>query len=138
MTTQYKKPLPKVTKEDKPFWDACKQHKFMLPRCTKCGHMWFPPYGNCNKCLSFEREFVEVSGRGTVWGVIEMNQPYILAFQKDLPYVVVLIQLEEGPFMYSNIVGVPNDQVKVGMSVEVVFDDVTPEFTLPKFKPSTK
>ena len=131
----YSKPLPKLTKEDRPFWEAAKQHKFMLPRCRQCGHVWFPPYLNCQRCLSFDREFFEASGRGTVFGRIEMQQPYIAAFKDDLPYNVVLVQLEEGPKMYSNMVGVSADEITVDMPVEVVFEDVTDEFALPKFRP---
>ncbi len=134
MKSAYTKPLPKVTSEDRPFWEACKQHKFVLPKCKQCGNVWFPPYLQCNKCLSPNREFVEASGRGVIWGRIEMNQPYIPAFVDDIPYVVALIQLEEGPFIYTNVVGATNDTIKVGLPVEVVFDDVTPDFTLPKFR----
>jgi uncharacterized OB-fold protein len=131
----YEKPLPKLTKEDRPFWEAARQHRFMLPRCTKCGHVWFPPYLNCQQCLSFDREWFEASGRGTVFGCIEMQQPYIPAYQDDLPYNVVLVELEEGPKMYSNIVGIPNDEIAVGMPVEVAFEDVTDDFAIPKFRP---
>lgn len=136
MKTAYTKPLPNITPEARPFWDACKQHKFVLPKCRACGNVWFPPYLQCNRCLSPDREFVEASGRGVIWGRIEMNQPYIPAFVNDLPYVVALIQLEEGPFLYSNIVGLPNDRITIGMPVRVVFEDVTPEVPLPKFRPA--
>jgi uncharacterized OB-fold protein len=132
----YEKPLPRVTREDRPFWEAAKRHELVLPRCMECGHIWFPPYANCQRCLSPRREFVRASGRGTVWGVIEMVQPYLPAFQQDLPYNVVLVELDEGPKMFSNIVSLPTDQITVGMPVEVVFEDVTDEFALPKFRPA--
>jgi uncharacterized OB-fold protein len=66
-----------------------------------------------------------------------MVHPYLAAFQQDLPYNVVLVELEKGPKMFSNIVGLPTDQITVGMPVEVVFEDVTDEFALPKFRPLT-
>ncbi len=131
----YHKPLPKTTKEDRPFWEGVKQRRFLLPRCTQCGHTWFPPYQNCQRCLSFDREWKEASGRGHVFGFIEMQQPYIPSFKDELPYNVALIELEEGPKMYSNIVGIPNDQIRVGMAVEVVFEDANEEFAIPKFRP---
>ena len=134
----YNKPLPKLTKEDRPFWEAAKQHRFILPKCLQCGHVWFPPYLNCQRCLSFDREWVQASGRGKVWGFIEMRQAYIPSFKDDLPYNVALIELEEGPKMYSNIVGIPTSEIKVDMPVEVVFEDVTPDFSLPKFRPRKK
>src|SRR5947208_15402456 len=132
----YEKPLPKPTKEDRPFWEAAKRHEFMLPRCRECGHGWFPPYLNCNRCLSFDREWVPASGRATVWGMIEMAQNYLKSFTADLPYNVVLVELEEGPKMFSNVVGIPNDQIRIGMPLEVVFEDVTDEFAIPKFRPA--
>jgi len=132
----YDKPLPTMTKEDRPFWEAAKQHKFMLPRCTECSHVWFPPYLNCQRCLSFEREWFEASGLGTVFGRIEMLQPYIPAFRDELPYNVVLVQLDEGPKMYSNLIDIKNEDIEVGMPVKVIFEDVTEEFSLPKFRPN--
>jgi uncharacterized OB-fold protein len=133
----YEKPLPKPTKEDRPFWEAAKRHELVLPRCRECGHVWFPPYLSCNRCLSSDREWVRASGRGTVWGMIEMAQNYLPAFAGDLPYNVVLVELEEGPMMFSNVVGLANDQIRIGMPLEVVFEDVTEEFALPKFRPVT-
>ena len=132
----YEKPLPRVTREDRPFWEAARRHEFVLPHCRACGHVWFPPYANCPRCLSPNREFKQASGSGKVWGVIEMVQPYIASFQEDLPYNVVLVELDEGPKMFSNIVGVPTEAIQVGMPVAVVFDDVTDEFSLPKFRPA--
>jgi uncharacterized OB-fold protein len=131
----YDKPLPAVTKEDRPFWEAARQHRLVLPRCRGCGHVWFPPYLSCQRCLSLDREWLQASGRGTVWGYTIMRQPYIPSFRADLPYNVVLVQLEEGPLMYSNLLGVPNDQIRPDLPVEAVFEDVTEQFTLVKFRP---
>ncbi len=75
-----------------------------------------------------------MSGRGTVFSYVVFYQVYNKAFEKDMPYNVALVQLEEGPRMYSNIVGTPNDQVRIGDAVEVVFDQVTPEVWIPRFR----
>ena len=130
----YQKPLPRITDEDRPFWSAAKRHELVLPRCNACGYVWFPPYESCPTCLSPDRNFVRASGRGTVWASIEMSKPYIPSFAGELPYNVVLIQLEEGPKMYSNIVGASYDRIRIGAEVEVVFEDVTEEITIPKFR----
>lgn len=132
----YAKPLPTITKEDRPFWEAAKQHRFTLPKCEGCGHIFFPPYIACPKCLSFDREWIEASGRGKVWGYIEMRQPYIKSFEDDLPYNVVLVQLDEGPLMYTNVVGISNDEIRPDLRLEAFFEDVTQEITLIKFKPA--
>ena len=74
--------------------------------------------------------------RGKVWGYVHMQQPYLKSFADDIPYNVVLVELEEGPLMFSNVVGAEADAIRVDMPVEVVFDDVTEEFTLLKFRPA--
>ena len=132
----YTKPLPHPTKEDEPFWQAAKEHRLILPKCRACGHVWFPPYASCGKCLSLDRDWVEVSGRGKVWGYVHMQQPYLKSFVDDIPYNVVLVQLDEGPLMFSNVVDAEAEAIRVDMPVEVVFGDVTEEFTLLKFRPA--
>jgi len=131
----YVKPLPEVTKEDRPFWEAAREHRFVLPRCRDCGHVWFPPYLSCQKCLSFDREWIEASGRGTIWGYTIMRQPYVPGYADEMPYNVVLVQLEEGPLVYSNLVGVPDEEIRPEIPVEAFFDDVTDDFTLLRFRP---
>ncbi|MCE2390507.1 MAG: OB-fold domain-containing protein [Proteobacteria bacterium] len=130
----YDKPLPVPTREDRPFWEAAREHRFVLPRCRECGHVWFPPYESCQRCLSFEREWFEASERGVVWGYTLMQQPYVPGYRDELPYNVVLVELEEGPMVYSNLVGVPDDEIRPGLAVEAVFEDVTEEFTLIRFR----
>jgi uncharacterized OB-fold protein len=131
---EYAKPLPTPTKEDAPFWEAMAEHQFLLPRCRECGHVWFPPYLNCQQCLSLDREWFEASGRGRISGFTVIDHPYLPSFLEDLPYTVVLVQLAEGPMMYSNLVDTPHESVQVGMDVELVFDDVAESVTLPKFR----
>ena len=132
----YSKPVPMPTKEDRPFWEAARRHEFVLPRCRQCGHVWFPPYLNCQRCLSLDREWMRASGRGVVDAFTVFDKAYIPAFADDVPYNVALILLDEGPRMYSNIVGIANEDIDTGMRVEVVFDDVTDEISLPKFRPA--
>ncbi len=134
-TVRPPKPLPVPCAEDAEFWARAKQHELVLPRCRACSHVWFPPYEWCQRCLSREREWIAVSGRGEVFGVTVIEQPYLAAFVDDLPYNVVIVQLEDGPMLYSNMVGVPNDEITIGMAVEVVFDDVSDEISLPRFRP---
>ncbi len=134
----YSKPLPTVTAEDREFWAAARRHRFVLPRCRACGHVWFPPYASCPRCLAFDREWTQASGRGTVWGFTLMRQPYIPSFGSELPYNVVLVELEEGPMVYSNLVDTDHADVACGLTVEAVFEDVTAEITLIKFRPSMR
>jgi uncharacterized protein len=130
----YAKPLPTLNDENRPFWQGAREGKLRMQRCAGCGHIRFPISHVCPDCLSYEFAWTDLSGRGEVFAYIVYHQLYNKAFAADLPYNVALVQLEEGPRMYSNIVGCSNDAVKVGDLLEVMFDPVTPEITIPKFR----
>lgn len=130
----YKKPLPTITDENRKFWEGAKRGKICMQRCQDCGHIRYPISHVCPKCLSYNCQWTDLSGRGEVFSYVVFYQVYNAAFKDDVPYNVALVQLEEGPRMYSNIVGVDNDAVKVGDKVEAVFDQVTAEVTIPRFK----
>ena len=130
----YEKPLPKISNEDRPFWQAAKEHRFVLPRCLNCGHVWFPPYLSCPKCISANIEWMDASGRGVIWGRIEMHQAYLKAFADVMPYNVTQVRLDEGPLMFTNVIGVGWDELPIGAPVEVEVEDVTAEIALPKFR----
>jgi len=132
--SEYTKPLPTINDENRGFWEGCQQGALRMQKCTDCSHIRYPLSHVCPKCLSYNFEWTELSGRGEVFSYIVFYQLYNKAFEKDIPYNVAMVQLEEGPRMYSNIVGVDNDAVKVGDQVEVVFEPVTPEVTIPRFK----
>ena len=131
----YLKPLPVPSPESKPFWDACRRHELRLPRCSTCRAYWFPPSGVCPECLSDQFEWALASGRGEVFSFVVMHRVYHKGFADDVPYPVALVALEEGPHFLSNVVDCALDQIRIGMPVQVVFDDVTDEHTLPKFRP---
>lgn len=132
--SDYAKPLPTITDENREFWEGAKHGKLRMQKCLACGHVRYPISHVCPKCLSYETQWTDLSGRGEVFSYVVFHQLYNKAFEKDIPYNVALVQLEEGPRMYSNIVGVDNDAVKVGDKVEAVFDAVTPEVTIPRFR----
>ena len=131
---EYTKPLPVITVENREFWEGCRRGKLRMQQCGDCAHIRYPISHVCPKCLSYRFEWTDLSGRGEVFSYVVFYQLYNKAFEKDIPYNVALVQLEEGPRMFSNVVGVDNDAVKVGAKLEVVFDPVTPEVTLPRFK----
>jgi Predicted nucleic-acid-binding protein containing a Zn-ribbon len=86
-------------------------------------------------CYSYDTEWIVASGRGKVYTFAVYHQVYHESFRNDIPYVTAVIELEEGPHILSNIVGCSIDQVRCDMPVEVVWEDVTEEFSLPKFRP---
>jgi uncharacterized OB-fold protein len=131
--SEYTKPLPKPTPTSQPFWDAARRHQLSLQRCAACGKFIYYPRERCPHCFSDRLEWKGVSGRGKVYSYTVVRRASSRAFAE--PYVLAIVELDEGPRMTSNIVAAP-ESVKVGMPVAVYFDDVTPERTLVKFKPA--
>jgi uncharacterized OB-fold protein len=136
MTESYAKPLPRKDPLAAPFWEHAQEERLAVQRCAKCRDLHFPPTQVCPACLSEEQEWQVVSGRGTVVSWVNFHQAYWTAFRPELPYNVVLVELDEGPRLLSNLVAPPADGIKPGMKVRAVFDKVTAEVTLPKFAPS--
>lgn len=131
----YAKPLPQVTPEMKPFWDAARRHELVVQRCTGCGTHRFPARDICSRCLSRDAAWTPVSGRGSVFSWAIMHQVYHPGFAAEVPYAVVVIELDEGARLVSNLVDCAPADIRAGMPVEVVFDDVAPDVSLPKFRP---
>ena len=129
------KPSPRITPDNQPFWDACRAHELHVPFCSSCDVLFMPPSPICPHCLNMELSWRQVSGRGQVSTFVEVHQKWFEAFADDLPYNVAQIQLEEGPRLTANLVDVDNADIRVGMSVQVVFDDIDEQLTLPRFRP---
>lgn len=129
------KPLPEPTPLTEPFWNGCRAHRLVMPRCRACGQFHYPPGSVCPHCLEEQLDWQEVSGRGTVVSWVVYHHVYHPGFAAEVPYNVAVIELAEGPRLISNVVGCPPSALAVGMPVEVVFDDVTPRATLPRFRP---
>jgi len=137
MAAEYNQHLPRPLDPEltRPFWEAAKRHELVMPRCKTCDQLFFYPRSECPRCLGSDLEWVGVSGRGRLHSFTIVNQPANAAFRDDVPYVYAVVQLIEGPRMISNLVECDVESVSVDMPVEAVFDDVTPEWTLVKFKP---
>ena len=133
--TEYQRPLPIITATEKPFWEAARRHELMLYRCLNCGAYYNPPT-HCVSCDNPKMDWVRVGGRGKVYTFIVYHMAYHPAWEEHVPYNVAWIELDEGPLLMSNILGCRNEDIYIEMPVEVVFDDVNEEVTLPKFKPA--
>jgi len=134
---EYKKPLPIPNEDTKPFWDSLREHKLRMQRCSQCGRFRFPPCVICPYCVSPYSEWIEVRGKGKVYSFTVVHHAYTPAFEDALPYVVAVVELEEGVRLVTNIVGCKPEEVKIGMDVEATFEDVTTEFSLHRFQPMT-
>ena len=136
--SEYKKPLPVVQPWSKPFWEAAKRHRLMIQRCNDCGLKIFYPRKYCPDCWSANLDWFEASGRGKVFSYSITMAGVEERFAEDLPFVLALVDLEEGIRMMTNIVECKPDEVSIGMDVKVTFSDVTDEFSLPMFKLNPK
>ncbi len=132
-----KKPLPRIDEESRGYWEGLARHELWLQRCGACGRLRFPPRAVCPSCLASAITWVRASGRGTVYTFTVTYQNHAPGFRDELPYVLAIVELEEGPRLMTNVVGCAPDAVRIGMPVEIVYDEVTPEVTLAKFRPRT-
>src|SRR5712692_178097 len=132
-----RKPLPVPTPETAPFWEGLRRHELRIQRCLDCNRPYFYPRPFCPRCFSWNVEWFVASGKATLhsYEVVHRAAP---AFRSDVPYVLAVAELEEGPRMLTNIVGVEPDpaSLPIDMPLEIVYDDVSDEITLPKFRPA--
>src|SRR4029453_6934512 len=129
------KPLPGITEDGAPYWAACREGRLAAQRCTACGHLRFPPSVICPKCLAEAHEWTTLSGRGHIYSFIVVHRPQHPAFFADAPYNVAIVELDEGIRLHTNVVECANEDLHIGMPVEVVFERIDDEVTRPKFRP---
>ena len=115
-----------------PFWDGVKEGKLLLQKCKSCGSFLNPPRPMCPNCQSIEQEWVQSSGKGKVYSWVTYQESPHPAFKA--PYSVVLVELEEGVRLVTNMIDTKPDDIQIDMPVEVMFDSITEDLTLPKFK----
>ena len=124
--------------DSKPFWDGVARAELQLQQCSACGAFRHPPSPICTQCLSDLHEWIRASGRGTVYTFTVVRQALARGWDERIPYVVAVIELEEGPTYLSNLVDVDPETVTIGMPVEVTFDERDGTATLPQFRPVTR
>ena len=128
-----RKPLPKITPLNRPFWAFTRQSVFSIQTCKACGDRHIPESPVCPKCLSGDQEWQPASGTGTIESWVDFHRAYWDGFKEELPYRVCLVRLTEGPLFISNLIG-DKDGAKYGAAVKVVFRPVNEEITLPGFE----
>jgi uncharacterized protein len=129
------RPLPKPDHDSAVYWEAARRHELLVQQCGSCQRFRFYPRSICPYCFSDKFEWQRSAGLGTVYSFTVIHRPAFPAFRDKVPYVLALIELNEGVRMMSNILGCDPKAVEIGMAVEVTFEDVTDEITLPQFKP---
>lgn len=135
MPADYNKPLPAPDEASLPFFEGARDGRLMIMRCNNCGAYRYPSRDRCDVCWSTDTAWVQASGQATVYTFGIMHQLYHPGFKDELPYNVTVVELAEGPRVTTNVIDCPNDRLHVGMPVEVVFDQLTAEVAIPKFRP---
>ena len=125
--------LPNRTVDNERFWDSCQAHRLELQRCCECARFRYYPAPVCPQCSSTVFEWMPVSGRGELHSFSWVHRP-APGFASHVPYAYALVQLDEGPILATNIVDSPEVAVRIGARVEICYEDVTAEVTLPLFR----
>ncbi|MBW2422671.1 MAG: OB-fold domain-containing protein [Deltaproteobacteria bacterium] len=127
------RPLPQQTELAEGYWEAARRHELAVQRCTDCGVLRHYPQERCPECLSAAVEWATLSGRGTIYTYVVAHAAFHPFFQDRLPYVVATIDLDEGIRMVSDL-DEPEDAIRIGAPVEVFFEELAGEITLPRFR----
>ncbi|HET9884165.1 MAG TPA: OB-fold domain-containing protein [Candidatus Binatia bacterium] len=137
--TNLQKPLPTITSEARPFWEGAAKQQLLMQCCLDCSAYIWTPRPSCFECGSENIQWQKLSGRGEVYSFTVIRQVVgraaSQAFEKDIPYVIAWIDLDEGPRMITNVIGCPDENVTLGMKVSVVFEQQSADIWLPKFMP---
>lgn len=129
------RPMPVLDADSTPFWEGCREHRLRLQKCSNCSTPRYPARRHCAACGSDQSEWFDASGKATVFSWIVVRHPVPKeVFADEVPYVVALLDLEEGVRMASNIVGIEPEQVQPDMAVQVTYQD-RGEVVLPVFEP---
>ncbi len=126
-------PKPAANPDSQPYWDAARTRRLFFRACKSCGAKHFMPRHLCPGCWSDQLEWIESNGRGTVHSFSIVHRAPTPVFAKQAPYVIALIDLDEGPRLFTNIVGEGALAVAIGDRVRITFEDRGSDATLPQF-----
>ncbi|MDQ1447492.1 MAG: hypothetical protein QOC79_463 [Actinomycetota bacterium] len=128
------RPAPIITVDNRIFWEAARDRRLVAQRCRACGRLRHPPRPMCPECHSVDQETVELAGTGTVYSYAILHHPQHPAF--SYPIVAVLVDLDEGVRVVSNLVGVGPAEVRIGAPVRVRFEATADDMAVPVFEPA--
>lgn len=136
MNEIYRKPVPEISNDTRPYWDGLKAGKLMLQRCADCGKVRHYPRPMCDGCYSMNVDWVQSTGKGTVHSYTISHHPFHAGFKEEMPYVLITVDLEEGVRLNAQARGIGEDEVRVGMPVKIGFEVATEAFSLPVVLPA--
>lgn len=123
-----------MTQQAKEFYEGCNRHELLIQRCRDCGTYRHYPRPMCSQCNSMSAEWVRATGRGKVYTWTTTYHPFHSSLTREVPYIVAMVELDEGVHIMSNLINCEPDKVSIGMPVEAIFEDLTGDLTLPKFR----
>jgi uncharacterized protein len=126
-------PLPVPNADSLPYWNAAREGRLLIRKCTACQSLHFMPRHLCPVCWSDELEWIDSKGSGSVHSFTIIRRAPMSAFAARVPYVVALIELDEGPRMMANVLGEDSLSVRIGDRVSVTFEDRGGGAMLPQF-----
>jgi len=130
--------LPNPDNETEPFWEGAREGRLLIRRCNACGEFSFYPRPFCPKCWSEDVDWIEASGRATLytWSVVHVND--LPPFPERVPYVAAIVTLEEGPRMMTNVVGCAFGELEPEMALQATYRSISeePAVTIPVFEPA--
>ena len=129
---------PEMDQESTPYWRSLQMHDLQLQKCDHCGRFRFPPAPGCYYCGEMGGTWEPVEGKGTVYSWIVIHHPVDKRLADEVPFVVALVDLEEGPRMAGRLGGCAREDIHAGMPVEIVYDDIDKDLTLANFRPATQ
>jgi uncharacterized protein len=132
------KPLPRIRDTTRPYWEGAREGRLLLQRCRSCRHAIHYPRAWCPACWATDLEWFEASGRGRVITFTVVHQAPFAAYTADVPYVLAVVGLDEGPQMMANVVGVRPGEVRVDLPVEVTFEERANGVRVPQFRAAVR
>ncbi len=138
MSPEYTKPVPVPQPESDHYWEQAKSGKLVFQKCSDCDSVQFYPRILCVACSSRSLDWIESSGKGTLFTFAIAHVPPHPGFREDLPYITAIVELEQGVKMPSQVIGIEPDPdlLHIGMPLEVVFEEISESISLPKFRPA--
>jgi hypothetical protein len=122
------------------FWDSCARRELRFQQCLDCKAFRFPPLTGCRHCGSTRAAWQRVAGRARVFSHTTVVHPVIPAIAGDVPYAVVVVEFDDAPGvrLISNVLGTPAERIRIGMELDLVWDEPRPGVILPRFRAAAK
>lgn len=126
---------PEIDQDSAPYWESVKEHKVKIQKCDACGRFRFPPSPSCYYCGSLGGSWKPITGKGVIYSWIVIHHPVDKRLANEVPFAVAFVELEEGPRTVGRVIECRPEEIKVGMSVKIQYQDIDTDLTLLDFKP---